>query len=279
MVPASPLLIGWCHDHRQSGRPGGAQLSSEAMAGAAPDWAEVVMCYPGEMVEADCYVLNSVRLFSFSELWEAALKPYVVYQHDLWEVIYKWQHGAVKPIIEQAEAVVFLSPLHRAAFCAVHGVKPRHTFTVPSPIDADAFGPAGEKEGTVWIGDFVPHKGVKEAISWAATNGPVDFYGSGRLSLAGENVQLHGRLRYEEVPSILAAAETFLFLPSQPEPFGRIVAEAYLSGCELVCNERVGALSWGWETRDEWVEALAEAPGRFWAIMQDVCLDGEGRAA
>jgi hypothetical protein len=71
-----------------------------------------------------------------------------------------------------------------------------------------------------------------------------------------------------DVPALLARYETFLFLPEWAEPFGRTVAEAVLAGCRTVLTpERIGALSWGWQTRDEWRAGVAGAPARFWEII------------
>jgi glycosyltransferase involved in cell wall biosynthesis len=199
------------------------------------------------------------------------MKPYVIFEHDHWNIVQEWQAGRVKPICNRAEAMVLLSPLHRARFLSMHRVKPRSVHIVPSAIDPSPFWKAQNKEGTIWMGTFDPGKGIAEAAEWAGANGPVDFYGWGPTPPEeGPNVRLHGWVQYEDVPDTLAQYKRFLFLPAAPEAFGRTVAEAYLSGCELVCNENVGALSWGWETREEWVDGVGSAPARFWQIMEDV---------
>ena len=72
------------------------------------------------------------------------------------------------------------------------------------------------------------------------------------------------------VPGIMGKAARFLFLPKWKEAFGRTVAEAVLSGCELVCNDNIGALSYGWDGRREWAEMLAKAPADFWRIVTEV---------
>ncbi len=264
------MLLGWLHDHRQSDRPGGAQLSSEAMAQASPEWAEVVMCYPGEMADCDCYVLNNVKFFSYQELMQATEGPYIVYEHDHWNTVQKWQPGMIRSIIHKAEAVVFLSPMHRKTFCSKHDVMPHRAYAVPSPIDVTLWDPHWAKWGTVWMGSFWPQKGIAAACEWAAENGWVRFYGSGPLTPQGPNVEVHGQVPYSDVPRILAMAKRFLFLPASEEPFGRVVAEAALSGCELICNDNVGALSWGWNTLQDWRKGIGSAPTTFWEIMAEV---------
>ena len=38
--------------------------------------------------------------------------------------------------------------------------------------------------------------------------------------------------------------KNFIFLPQWPEPFGRVVAEAAMCGCEIIGNSNIGALSY-----------------------------------
>jgi glycosyltransferase involved in cell wall biosynthesis len=61
---------------------------------------------------------------------------------------------------------------------------------------------------------------------------------------------------------LLASYKTFVFLPSVIEPFGRVVAEAYAAGCEIVTNNLVGARDWITEKPD----ALESAAEDFWKV-------------
>jgi glycosyltransferase involved in cell wall biosynthesis len=70
---------------------------------------------------------------------------------------------------------------------------------------------------------------------------------------------------YESMPELLASYERFVFLPSVLEPFGRVVAEAWAAGCEIVTNDLVGAKWWITE-RPEAIESAAED---FWRVVLD----------
>ena len=70
-------------------------------------------------------------------------------------------------------------------------------------------------------------------------NGPVDFFGDGPFAPQGPR-----QVPYEAMPALLAQYETFVFLPTVIEPFGRLVAEAWAAGCEIVTNGQVGARWW-----------------------------------
>jgi len=267
------MRIGWLHDWRLEERPGGAQLTNELMIRAAPPWAEVVRCWPGGMRPADAYILNNVKRFSQEELEAACSRPYVKYEHDYWDCPQPWQREWIGPVYAGARGALFLSPLHRDSFLRLSGVRPKRMACVPSPIDVETFRAArrraGKRRGVVWLGEFQPHKGVMEACRWAARHEPVDFYGWGPLKPFGPGVRFLGRLPCERVPGVLARYEKLLFLPRWPEPFGRVVAEAKLAGCELICSPNVGALSWGWRTLEEWEEGVGEAPQRFWQVMKE----------
>jgi len=268
------ITLGFLHDYRLSEYLGGAQLNVEALVAAAPAGIEVVRCYPGSMKLCDAYVLHNVKRFGQAELRMAMSQPYVKVENDYWDTPQGWQKDWIGPVMNGAQAVIFLSPLHREAFLRQHpGCRPKKTYLVPSPMDPADFIAKVKKPGSVvWLGEWQPHKGIEAACRWAAENGQVTFFGWGPMRPSGPNVNCLGRLPYEMVPDVLARYERFLFLPEWIEPFGRTVAEAVLSGCELVCNDRIGALSWGWETREEWAKGVGTAAERFWEVIGGILL-------
>jgi glycosyltransferase involved in cell wall biosynthesis len=74
----------------------------------------------------------------------------------------------------------------------------------------------------------------------------------------------------ERMPELLAGYERFVFLPTVIEPFGRLVAEAWASGCSLVVNDLVGAAHWIREDPD----AIGTAAADFWRLVMAVRCDG-----
>jgi len=264
------VKLGWLHDYRLSQRIGGAQLTNAQVIDCAPSWFEVVECYPGQMREADAYVLNNVKLFSPAELQQATAGVYFKFEHDYWDC-YGWQRAIIPEILTGARGVVFLSPLHAETFLDKWNVKPRRLALVPSSIDITPFRmlPDYEREGVLWIGEMQPHKGVQHAAAWADhTRTRVDFYGMGPEKPCGEYVQMYGQVAPEDVPALMARYSGFCFFPVWNEPFGRTVAEAVMAGCELhVTEEKIGALSWKWKYRGEWMAAVSDAPVLFWKTI------------
>jgi glycosyltransferase involved in cell wall biosynthesis len=119
----------------------------------------------------------------------------------------------------------------------------------------------GNRKGSVSVGSWRNYgKAPHRVAEWGAANGGVDFYGGGMFAPGASR-----EIPYESMPELLASYERFVFLPSVLEPFGRVVAEAWGAGCEIVTNDLVGAKWWITE-RPEAIETAAED---FWKVVLD----------
>jgi glycosyltransferase involved in cell wall biosynthesis len=113
---------------------------------------------------------------------------------------------------------------------------------IPPPVDLEpvreaAEGVNGRPVRRVSVGSWrnygkAPHKVAEWGARTAASTSSAA--GSSRPRVSQEVSQ-------DAMPALLAQYETFVFLPTVIEPFGRLVAEAWAAGCELVVNEHVGA--------------------------------------
>lgn len=261
------IKIGWAHDYALADRFGGAQLTNETMIEHAPPWAQVVRCYPGRVVKADFYILNNCKFFAEFELVAMMSRPFAKFEHDHWDCPQAWQKPYIRRALEGARGWVFLSPLHAESFQEKHGTPAEYTI-VPSPVDPSDFYPDKRKRGIVWLGEYASHKGVREAVAWAEDHKTVvSFFGWGHEPPRGPWVIDGGQLPYPLIPATLGEAQALLFLPVWPEAFGRVVAEAIFSGCEIIGNENIGALSWGLD-REGLAAACYDAPSRFWNAIK-----------
>lgn len=77
-----------------------------------------------------------------------------------------------------------------------------------------------------------------------------------------------GELPYSEMPALMNRAKNFVYLPRWPEPQGRVVVEAALSGCNLVTNENVGAISFDFDISQP--ENLEKPEEEFWESLEEV---------
>jgi len=264
------MKIGWLHDYRLEECLGGAELTNERIIQHAPDWADIVRCYPGEMYDADAYILNNLTFFSPRELGQATGKPYIHFLHDLWHVRQAWQRGRRRQITEQADALVCLSELHVAAYREETGFEHDSLYVIPSAIDPAPFTEHRRQPyNALYIGALRRYKGLDDVVAWAAKNGRVDVYGRGPYQPQGENVVYKGEIPYERVPVVMGQYRRLVFFPQWAEPFGRTVAEAAMSGCEIVGNSNIGALTWGFETVAQWRYFVGTAHERFWEIAAE----------
>lgn len=251
------MRVGWLGDHHDW--QGGAELTMQAFKDAAPKGVDITDCPPREVKPGlDRYVIGNCTQYTMHDLVPLSGKPVFKYVNDV------WPHGddAVRSALLETATLIFCSPLHRDRF--PH--KCEGGEIIPPPIDLDRFREVADsdaREGTCWMGMAFYGKGIQQTQEWAAKNGPVDFYGMGPMAPQSPLMPLKGHVPYEQVPEVLARYERFLFLPTQLEPFGRTVVEAWAAGCELVVNKNLGCLHYI-ENEPEKLETSVED---FWALV------------
>lgn len=254
------MKIGWLQDH--SDYTGGAELTAKAFRDAAPKDVTIVDCPAGDIKDADAYVVHNCTTYPESTIEALSGKPVVKYQHD------QWPHGspALRSWILDNAHMIFCSPLHRTRFpfSVQHDVA-----NVPPPCRLDKV--ESEKiRDCVWLGHGMNvGKGIGQAVGWANKNQtPVDFIGEGPLMPMDDGlVRTLPSIEYERVPSVLAAYQKFLFLPTKIEPFGRSVVEAWAQGLDLIVNGLIGSLWW----IEQQPAALEEPEKAFWMEVERVC--------
>lgn len=262
------VRVGWLADIAYQYR-GGAEMVSDELLAAVPDWAEIVPCPAGAVVEdVDVYVVQNCFQYHADIIPLLEKKPVIKMIHDV------WPHGDVALrfwLLDHAKRLVMVSELQLLAF----GWQLSAPITfIPPPVDLAPFRAAAqaERSGAVWLGRLFPGKGLKQALAWAEINQTVlDFYGYGpdREQITGSPwARYCGEARYEDVPEILGRYKTFVFLPDGIDTFSRTTAEAFAAGCELVINSNVGAVSYLQNGTLE--ERVEHAPGDFWALVREV---------
>ncbi len=274
------MIIGWLYDQAMSLHTGGQMLSSRLLLQRAPEWAEVKVISPYRdewLGKCDAYIINQCRYFRPDQLARAT--PHIWLFHDM---LHNCTHQGfiLKVLLKKATGCIFKSPFHQES---VYGKWPGAK-KVPgkavyaTPIDTDLFwcDPPNQTKGTIWLGNYVPEKGVVKAVKWAEENGKVmDFFGFGdafMFRIASPWVRFHPVLPYGEVPQTLRKYKRLVFLPKCQEAAGRVVVEALLSGCEVVTNDMIGFKSFDWWTDepDALRKALEEREGEFWETVGEM---------
>jgi hypothetical protein len=246
--------VGWLAD--ESSQIGGAELTQAEFRAAAPEGVEVIDCPAGE-VDRDCdaYVIQNCVKYDTADLAVIKDRPAVKYWHD----VGPWLQAGVRGLLDEHATPICCSPI-QAQYMGLDAA------LVPPPVDLGRFqdaakGMNGNRAGAVSIGSWrnygkAPHK----AAEWA--KGDIDFFGDGVLAPPGATA-----VRYEDMPALMARYRTFVFLPTVIEPFGRLVAEAWASGLEVVTNRLVGSLHWIENDPD----AIETSAHDFWQIALRDC--------
>jgi glycosyltransferase involved in cell wall biosynthesis len=259
------LRVGWLRDHWP--QIGGAELSADARAAAAPAGVEIVPCPPGAVdPRCDVYVVNQSNQYTLADAAAFNDRPVFKVVPDWWEggdpALRRW-------LLRHAALVFFASPLHRDLF---RWPVAAPTMLCPAPLDLAPFraaaARAGARRGAVWVGQMTsPWKGYEEAVAWARRRRRrLDFYGRGPYAPSpGPYVRVFDEVPYAQLPALLARYRTLVFLPRRPQPFPRILVEAWAAGCELVTSGANGA-SWWIENAPAELDRGAE---RFWSAVLD----------
>ncbi len=264
------LRVGWLRDDWP--QIGGAELSADARAKAAPPEVEIVPCPPGQVdPSCDLYVVNQSVQYTLADAESFGDRPVFKVVPDWWEA---GDPGLRRWLLSRAALVFFASPLHRDLF---RWPVSAPTLLCPAPLDLEPFRAAarqaGERRGAVWVGQMTsPWKGYEEAVAWARrTRRRLDFYGRGPYApKPGPYVRVFDQVPYEELPHLLARYRTLVFLPRRAQPFPRILVEAWAAGLELVTSEANGARWWIENAPGE----LSRGAERFWEAVLEVVRTG-----
>lgn len=246
------MKVGWLAD--TSRNIGGAELTQAEFRAGAPRNFKIVDCPPGEVdPTCDVYVVQNCVSYTPQDIEVALARPTIKYWHD----VGPWLFDGVRQMLDERAIAVCCSPL-QAQYMGLE-----EAILIPPPVDLKRFRVADNghpRQGACSVGSWRNHgKAPYRAADWGYAEGvQVDFYGDGSMSPPGTKP-----VKPEDMPSVLVQYETFVFLPSVIEPFGRLVCEAWAAGCNLMVNELIGALYWIREKP----EAIETAALDFWAVV------------
>lgn len=253
------MRIGWLAD--EAGYVGGAELTTAEFRAAAPEGVEIVDCPVGAVVKGlDAYVIQNCVTYTPKDLDRIVPPPTVARTiTKFWHDVGPHLQPGVRDWLNHKAHAICCSPV-QAEYMGYAGL----CTLIPPPIDLARFEQAaanmnGGRSGAVSVGQWRNYgKAPHRAGEWGAQNGGIDFYGDGVFAPRGSR-----EVPYGAMPDLLSRYQTFVFLPTVIEPFGRLVAEAWAAGCEIVTNRLVGARWWIEENPDR-LETAAED---FWTTV------------
>ncbi|MEZ4858410.1 MAG: glycosyltransferase family 9 protein [Flavobacteriaceae bacterium] len=180
-------------------------------------------------------------------------------------------------LFSKAALNVFQSPKHFEAHQDFFGEAVANKLIMPPTVDVEKLSISQEKDEKVipFFGDLNFLKGGHEFVTYAEQHPEIKFMVYGRNRLRREmpfNISFHDSISNEEVLKILGKTKQFICKPVWPEPSGRLAAEAFLSGCEILGNDRVGTFSFDFYPNDleKAKKEMLQAPENFWDAIATI---------
>lgn len=180
-------------------------------------------------------------------------------------------------LFSKSKLTVFQSPKHYKAHYEFYGKALGNYFIMPPTVAVDKLKISKNKDEKhiPFFGDLNYLKGGHEYVTYAEKHPNLNFkvYGANRLRRElPPNISFHAPIKNEQVLEILGKTKTFICKPIWPEPSGRLAAEAFLSGCELITNDRVGTFSFDFypDNKQEAISEMKKAPQLFWSTLKTI---------
>ncbi len=205
---------------------------------------------------ADIVVINNLRTNQpmRKEVFELVVnsgKPYVRFDHDYYED---------DPAIHRNAALnAFLSPAHLAHYVKICGEQIKEkSICLPLAIDTSIY-------------RLMPNiKRVQNSVffpSFEKCSGNAERY---MHENRGKRFVIGDHYGYGEMPRLYNECEIVYHCPRKPGAGERVLFEAILCGCKVVCDEKSGHTSWGFDWRNRAIlkERCDAAPFEFWKRVE-----------
>lgn len=189
---------------------------------------------------------------------------------------FSYSCSAINPLVRKSftnsKANIYVSPLHQKISSKILQIDDSKKSIILRPIiNVQKFYNSNVERDieNLFVGVISEAKGLQQMRE--------QFSGK-ELILVGDihpNVKLDfgtylGKLSYDQIPLLMNRAKNFIFLPRWPEPQGRVVVEAALTGCKLIVNENVGALSFPFDLSNP--ENVQDSERIFWEEIESAML-------
>lgn len=293
------MRVGWLQDMDIHVMSGGAQLSDKTvfdegskrghdMRLVMPHHLDVM-----DRLEFDLIVVSNATAFGDRMTPLLQQTPYIFYIHDFWPLCsYRLYYPQLtkckitcqnlqqtKQLLLNSVMNIFLSPLHFRAWCfAIPELKDHPHHLHPSPVDGRKFRPLEVPRASysvMGLNSLLGFKGCENVLRYASEHTELNFtfYGAKEEGVElPSNCGYVGPVGQNLLPELYAQAEYFIHLPQVVDPFCRSFVEAKLSGCKLISNRNIGALSYPWmkKSREMVMKHLDKAPSVFWEKIEEV---------
>jgi len=274
------MKIAWIADFTTD-RQGGSQITDSFMINYGKQEHEIDILglfNINNLTNIEQYLdkYNKIIVSNFIELAQTEIgkklfaellnRKFIRYIHDYDGLPIIEDNQIQKDIYNKAQKVIFLSPLHKKTYLEKYKLNDKPTLIIPPYINVNAFKSfKSVVTGNLLLGEVIIHKGIENVYNYLVENDEyADWYTwntDHEVKLG--NVTFKPSVSYSFMPILFNTYETFIHLPEWIEPFGRTVAEAFLTDIKLETNKNVGFLSYNWDMQ-ETKENLMNARFQFW---------------
>jgi hypothetical protein len=174
---------------------------------------------------------------------------------------------------QNSNLMIWLSPLHRDSWMFTYPELESHEYSlIPSAINLDTFygTDISPTKQILCVHGGMSFKGINRIREWGEEHPEkqIDIIGNIEGDLPS-NFNPIDSIPPNQMGALYRDYESFLHLPTTPQPFERTIAEAYLSGCKIIGNENIGALSYDWfNNRTKVRQELQKASSMFWQEIE-----------
>jgi len=266
-------------DFSYTERPGEEELAIKRFMAAAPEWADVSIQPPAlpdveqQVRSADIVISFGIKRYT-DQVFDALLAHlrHVHVSQDWWEPRQpQSQHR--NDIIERAQAVIFLSPLHRDRYLRLYSLDAVPATIIPFPIQTSDYtsqdGSVLEpQDAALWCAPWHPDYGNDIMLRWAS-EGDTPVHACGLAVPEGDiipAVRGIGPVALDAAVPTFKQYQKFAFFPRTPTPFGLPVLIAYMLGLEITYSGEIGCMSWRCSLEElAWASGASE---RFWSVVR-----------
>lgn len=236
-------------------------------------------------------VSNAFRIDPGLLIQTSSILPYIMYLHDYWPLCpyHLYYPMTIKcktcnnlpftrELLLNSLMNIYLSPLHLETWSyVIPELKEQDHYLHVSPVDTELFEPLEVPRipnSVLMVNSLLDYKGAENTLKFINENKDLAFTYIGAKDdkyKLPPNVGSYGYVAPGTLPEFYSQAESFLFLPSTPQPCTRTVIEAKLCGVpKLIINDLVGVASFPeFKLQDgefrKWIE---ESPYRFWLAIE-----------
>jgi len=253
------MKIGWITD--DVCKTGGRQFTIKNLRDKTPPDVELIDINLNDPEECDLYIIHTPMVPKNLPLFPKTLKPGLAKVRPVIMYAHQWNIMGFG-----ANSIVYQSPLHATQH------KFGKSFIIPPAITSEEVVYEGDElepiNANLWLGTFSPETGADIAVRVGEAERVETHFFGWQVPQSNTNFsKLGGEIVHTQIPSLYRRYLRLVYYPRDPQPFGRSIAEALLSGAEVRVSGKLGIESFD-KPIQEVLESTFTASEEFWKLVE-----------